>query len=119
MGTSTASVAQRSNVGWGLGNTYSRLPGVLFTPAEPAAFRAPRVAILNHKLADELGLDLGALSPEAAAALFAGQDLPAGSLPIAQAYAGHVRVPQSLCRVWVWLVILTPSARIPPPRTVI
>ena len=51
--------------------------------------RAPRVSILNHRLARELGLDLGALSPEAAAALFAGQDLPAGSRPIAQAYAGH------------------------------
>ncbi|MFO0843506.1 MAG: protein adenylyltransferase SelO family protein [Gemmataceae bacterium] len=70
-------------------NTYAQLPGVLFTPAEPAPFRAPRVSILNHQLAADLGLDLGALSPEAAAALFAGQDLPAGSLPIAQAYAGH------------------------------
>ena len=47
------------------------------------------MSILNHRLADELGLDLGALPPEAAAALFAGQDLPAGSRPIAQAYAGH------------------------------
>src|SRR5207245_8793494 len=34
-------------------------------------------------------LDLGAMSPEAAAALFAGQDLPGSSRPIAQAYAGH------------------------------
>jgi uncharacterized protein YdiU (UPF0061 family) len=51
--------------------------------------RAPRVSILNHRLADELGLDLAETSPEAAAALFAGQDLPAGSRPIAQAYAGH------------------------------
>jgi uncharacterized protein YdiU (UPF0061 family) len=47
------------------------------------------VAVLNHRLAEELGLDLGALSPEAVAALFAGQDLPAGARPIAQAYAGH------------------------------
>jgi serine/tyrosine/threonine adenylyltransferase len=29
------------------------------------------------------------MSPEAKAALFAGQDLPSGSRPIAQAYAGH------------------------------
>ena len=57
--------------------------------AKPAGVRAPRVSILNHRLADELGLDLAALSPEAAAALFAGQDLPSGSRPIAQAYAGH------------------------------
>src|SRR5205085_5905475 len=36
-----------------------------------------------------LGLDLGGLTPEAAAALFAGQSLPDGTIPIAQAYAGH------------------------------
>ena len=78
-----------NTVGWRFDNTYSRLPDVLFAPAKPAAVREPRVSILNHRLADELGLDLGALSPEAAAALFAGQDLPAGSRPIAQAYAGH------------------------------
>src|SRR5207237_8339627 len=47
------------------------------------------VSILNRRLADELGLDLRVLSPEAAAALFAGQDLPDGCRPIAQAYAGH------------------------------
>jgi uncharacterized protein YdiU (UPF0061 family) len=47
------------------------------------------VSILNHRLAEDLGLNLGAMSPESAAALFAGQDLPAGCRPIAQAYAGH------------------------------
>jgi uncharacterized protein YdiU (UPF0061 family) len=45
--------------------------------------------VLNHRLATELGLDLGTLSPEAAAALFAGQVLPPGAQTIAQAYAGH------------------------------
>ena len=89
MVTPTASVADNNTVGWRFDNTYSRLPDVLFAPAKPATVRAPRVSILNHRLADELGLDLGAMSPEAAAALFAGQDLPAGSRPIAQAYAGH------------------------------
>jgi uncharacterized protein YdiU (UPF0061 family) len=51
--------------------------------------REPRVAILNDRLAEELGLDLGALSEQAAAGLFSGQAQPAGSRPIAQAYAGH------------------------------
>ena len=81
--------ADHNTIGWRFDNTYSRLPDVLFAPAKPATVRAPRVSILNHRLADELGLDLGAMSPEAAAALFAGQDLPDGSRPIAQAYAGH------------------------------
>ena len=76
-------------VGWQFDNTYSRLPDTLFASAAPAETRAPRVAILNHRLAAELGLDLDAMPPEAAAALFSGQDLPSGSRPIAQAYAGH------------------------------
>jgi serine/tyrosine/threonine adenylyltransferase len=86
---STALAADINTVGWRFDNTYSRLPAALFTPAQPAPVRAPGLVILNRPLADELGLDLGAASPESLAALFAGQDLPAGSAPIAQAYAGH------------------------------
>src|SRR5439155_9357902 len=89
MAPSTVSIADNNTVGWRFDNTYSRLPDVLFSPAKPATVRAPRVSMLNHRLADELGLDLRVMSPEAAAALFAGQDLPGGSRPIAQAYAGH------------------------------
>ena len=89
MGTPTASVADQNTVGWRFDNTYSRLPDGLFVPATPARVPAPRVSVLNHRLADELGLDVRAVPPEAAAALFAGQELPAGSRPIAQAYAGH------------------------------
>jgi uncharacterized protein YdiU (UPF0061 family) len=54
-----------------------------------SAAEAPRLVIVNRRLAQDLGLQLEGLSPEAAAALFAGQQLPAGSQPIAQAYAGH------------------------------
>src|SRR5438046_2060807 len=89
MGTSTAAVADKDTMGWRFDNTYTRLPDILFAPAQPARVQAPRISVLNHRLADELGLDLGALAPEAAAAVFAGQDLPSGSQPIAQAYAGH------------------------------
>jgi uncharacterized protein YdiU (UPF0061 family) len=85
----TASVAEQNQIGWQFDNTYSRLPEVLFASAKPAVVAAPRVVILNHRLADDLGLQLERISPEAAASLFAGQDLPVGSLPIAQAYAGH------------------------------
>jgi len=76
-------------MGWQFDNTYSRLPDVLFAPAKPARVAAPRVVILNCRLADELGLDLGMESTDSVAALFAGQDLHRGSQPIAQAYAGH------------------------------
>lgn len=76
-------------VGWQFDNTYSRLPEALFSPSTPAPVREPRVAMLNHRLAGELGLDLTALESEAAAKLFAGQAIPEGAAPIAQAYAGH------------------------------
>src|SRR3984957_1736493 len=89
MVTPTASATDNNSVGFRFDNTYSRLPDVFFAKALPATVRAPRVSILNHRLADELGLDLEAMSPVATAALFAGQDLPGGSRPIAQAYAGH------------------------------
>ena len=89
MATSTSSDGDDQLIGWRFDNTYSRLPNILFALAKPATMPASRVSILNHQLADELGLRLDAMSPEAAAALFAGQDLPLGSQPIAQAYAGH------------------------------
>ena len=82
-------VTGQDPLGWRLDNTYARLPGCLFTPAKPAKVPAPQLVILNHKLAEDLGLDLSQMSAEAAAVLFAGQDLPGGFLPIAQAYAGH------------------------------
>src|SRR5258708_5722229 len=77
------------DIGWRFDNTYTQLPAAFFAAASPARAREPRAAVLNHGLAAELGLDLRAPSPEAAAAVFAGQGLPAGSRPIAQAYAGH------------------------------
>jgi uncharacterized protein YdiU (UPF0061 family) len=89
MVVSEAPVAEHNAVGWRFENTYARLPEVFFAPATPARVPAPRVSMLNHRLAGELGLHLEALSPGDAAALFVGQVLPAGAQPIAQAYAGH------------------------------
>jgi uncharacterized protein YdiU (UPF0061 family) len=89
MSTPTATVEAPTAVGWRFDNTYARLPGAFFTPAAPARVPAPRVAVLNHALAADLGLDLTAIPEEAAAAVFAGQELPPGAAPIAQAYAGH------------------------------
>lgn len=77
------------SVGWRFDNTYAGLPTDLFAPAKPMTVRASKVAILNHRLAEQLGLNLHAFSPETAATVFTGQELPAGSQPIAQAYAGH------------------------------
>lgn len=89
MATTTAPVETREPVGWRFDNTYTRLPNALFTPARPATFPAPRAAVLNHRLAADLGLDLAAVASDAVAAVFAGQTPPDGAQPIAQAYAGH------------------------------
>lgn len=70
-------------------NTYAReLPGT-YVPWKPAAVPAPRLLFFNEPLAAELGLDATALRGDDGAALFAGNLLPDGAEPIAQAYAGH------------------------------
>ena len=89
MGNLNSVAGEQNSMGWRFDNTYSRLSDAFFAPAKPAKVSAPRLVIYNRRLADDLGLDLTSISPEAAAALFAGQDLPSGSQPIAQAYAGH------------------------------
>ena len=45
--------------------------------------------LFNFPLAKALGLDVEALQSAAGTAVFAGNRIPEGSLPLAQAYAGH------------------------------
>jgi len=78
-----------ATVGWRFDNTYARLPEGFFARVLPAPVRAPAVVLVNHALGDAMGLATRALSAEDAAALFAGQMIPPGADPIAQAYAGH------------------------------
>ncbi|HMW69383.1 MAG TPA: YdiU family protein [Nitrosomonas sp.] len=77
------------NAGWRLDNSYARLPDYFYAQLSPVPVRAPQAVLLNHALAESLGLGLQALSAEEGAALFAGNILPEGAQPIAQAYAGH------------------------------
>ena len=76
-------------MGWNFDNSYVRLPDVLFENVEPTRVRHPQLTVVNHRLADELGLSLDALSDDESAGLFAGQWTPPGARTIAQAYAGH------------------------------
>jgi uncharacterized protein YdiU (UPF0061 family) len=75
--------------GWRLENSYAALPAVLHSAAPLTPAAAPRLIILNHALATALGLDPERLSGPDAAEIFAGNRLPPGSRPLAQAYAGH------------------------------
>ncbi len=78
-----------SPAAWRFDNTYARELAGLHAPWQPARVPQPRLLFLNQPLAAELGLDLAALSGPEGAALFAGNALPPGAEPIAQAYAGH------------------------------
>lgn len=75
-----------SPAGWCFDHSYARLPAVLYARVNPAPVREPRMVVLNRPLGEALGLDADLLDN---AALFAGNELPAGAHPLAQAYAGH------------------------------
>jgi uncharacterized protein YdiU (UPF0061 family) len=67
-------------------HSYARdLPGTYLRVA-PDPAPAPQLLVLNHPLAQTLGLDLTEAEAEA---WFSGATLPPGADPIAQAYAGH------------------------------
>ena len=70
-------------------NTYARELRGLYAAAKPASAPAPALLYLNRALAAELGLDTSALSSPDGTALLAGNVLPEGAEPLAQAYAGH------------------------------
>lgn len=75
--------------GWRLDHSYSALPAGLWASITPTAVRAPRITVFNRRLAFELGLDADALAGADGVAIFAGNQLPPGAKPLAQAYSGH------------------------------
>lgn len=68
--------------------TFADLEGMSL-PWEAAGVRDPRLVVLNEPVAAELGLDVEALRQPAGVAALVGQALPAGTVTVAQAYAGH------------------------------
>ncbi len=73
--------------GWNFDNSYALLPAMLHEHLEPTPVKEPRMVVFNHTLAQSLGLNASALAERAA--IFAGNELPEGAEPLAQAYAGH------------------------------
>ena len=78
-----------AEAGWKFDNSYARLPDIFYTKLNPAPVRLPKRIILNDKLAETLGLDVQALKSDEGAAVLSGNAVPAGAVPLAQAYAGH------------------------------
>ncbi|QWU18554.1 Uncharacterized conserved protein YdiU, UPF0061 family [Paenibacillus sophorae] len=75
--------------GWNFDNSYARLPESFFTRQDPSPVRSPKLVILNDPLAASLGLNVQALQRSDGAAVLAGNEIPEGAEPLAQAYAGH------------------------------
>jgi protein adenylyltransferase len=70
-------------------NTYARDLEGFYVPWKAAQVAQPRLVQLNRELAEELGLDPVVLDSEEGARIFAGNEIPDGAAPLAQAYAGH------------------------------
>ncbi|MGB3260203.1 protein adenylyltransferase SelO [Paenisporosarcina sp.] len=75
--------------GWNLDNSYARLPKSFFTKITPNAVPSPELVIFNDTLATNLGLNTAELKNKEGVAVLAGNSIPEGSIPLAQAYAGH------------------------------
>ena len=70
-------------------NTYARLPERFFTKQEPARIPEPKLIRLNLGPAAKLSMDTRWLQSADGIAMLAGNAIPEGAEPIAQAYAGH------------------------------
>ncbi|TWH48086.1 YdiU family protein [Sporomusa sp. KB1] len=75
--------------GWKLDNSYACLPQLFFSTLKPTPVPSPKLVILNFPLAASLGLNIQELQSKDGVAVLAGNRVPEGALPLAQAYAGH------------------------------
>ncbi|MEK3888828.1 protein adenylyltransferase SelO [Bacillus sp. FSL K6-3431] len=82
-------MTKSKEAGWNFDNSYARLPKLFFTSMNPVPVHSPSLIIFNNDLAESLGLNVEALQGEDGVAVFAGNRIPDGASPLAQAYAGH------------------------------
>ncbi|MBX7200533.1 MAG: YdiU family protein [Rhodospirillaceae bacterium] len=70
-------------------NSYAALPEHFYARLPATPVKAPKLIKVNRALAHDLKLDADFLESEAGVAILAGNAVPAGSAPLAAAYAGH------------------------------
>ena len=78
-----------SLMGWNFDNSYARLPKIFYSIQNPVPVASPQLVIFNDALAETLGLNVQALRSQEGVEILAGNRVPEGALPLAQAYAGH------------------------------
>lgn len=77
------------SIGWNFKNSYIQLPPKMYTLLNPTPVEAPKAVIINECLAQELGLSNNELQSSGGIEILAGNEVPEGAEPLAQAYAGH------------------------------
>lgn len=82
-------MTEKIDIGWNFDNSYTRLPESMFTRIKPTPVQSPKIIILNETLAQSLGLNVSALRANDGTAVLAGNEVPEGTVSLAQAYAGH------------------------------
>lgn len=70
-------------------NTYIKLPEDFYQKVSPSSAVAPKLIAFNTDLARELGANLESIDEKKLTDIFSGKEILPGSMPIAQAYAGH------------------------------
>ncbi|OEH85133.1 hypothetical protein BHU72_05850 [Desulfuribacillus stibiiarsenatis] len=79
----------REDAGWSLDNSYLRLPETFYTNVWPTPVQSPQLFVLNSDLANSLGIANEFLKSKEGVEVLAGNQMPIGAEPLAQAYAGH------------------------------
>ncbi|MDB1939836.1 protein adenylyltransferase SelO [Clostridium tertium] len=77
------------NTKFNLDNSYLKLSDIFFTIQDPSSVPSPKLVALNYSLINSLGLDSKFLQSNDGVEILAGNKLPEGAIPFAQAYAGH------------------------------
>lgn len=87
--TLTHAANNSAAAGFVFDNSYARELEGFYVPWKATQVARPSLVKFNRGLAQELWLDTDALDSEVGARIFAGNEIPAGAAPLAQAYAGY------------------------------
>ena len=82
-------MTNQKETGWNLRNSYAELPNIFFTPLDPNPVSSPKIVKFNDSLAASLGLQKEQLQSPEGVSILAGNSVPKGAFPLAQAYGGH------------------------------
>jgi len=90
-------MTKNNEAGWNLDHSYTTLPQSFYTEIPPTPVSSPELVKLNHSLAISLGFNPEELKKEAEIAIFAGNALPEGAHPLAQAHMPVINSDILIC----------------------